>query len=282
MTRLRMLLVLGLAATITLAACDATAEVTTPDSRVSVLLTDAPLEEATSLVVEFGRVDLAPADGDAGIVTISENPGEIDVLTLQNGVVHELGDAVVPDGSYSQIRLIVESATLFFGPDEFYDVKVPSGSESGLKILVDPPIVADDGSLHEVIVDFDVLRAVVETPPGSGNYLLKPTAIRAYSEAGAVEGTVTDSLNTLVLLEDVQVEVLKGDDVVTSTFTGADGFYGFAALPAGVYDLRFSHPDYLPETQGGVVVQTGATTEVNAALVDATSLEPEPEPDPIP
>lgn len=267
MTRFRTLFVLGLAATIALAACDTTPEVTTPDNRVSVLLTDAPLEEATSLVVEFGRVDLAPADGDAGIVTISEDPGEIDVLTLQNGVVHELGNTVVPDGSYSQIRLIVETATLFFGPDEFYDVKVPSGSESGLKILIDPPIVADDGSLHEVIVDFDVLRAVVETPPGSGNYLLKPTAIRAYSEAGAVEGTVTDLLDPLLPLEGVEVEVLTvGGDLVTSTFTDADGFYRFAALAAGGYDLRFSHPDYLPETRTGVVAETGATTELNVQL----------------
>lgn len=267
MTRPRMLLVLGLAATIALAACDTASEATGPDNRVAVLLTDAPLEEATSLVVEFGRVDLAPADGDTGIVTISEDPGEIDVLTLQNGVVHELGDALVPDGSYSQIRLIVETATLFFGPDEFYDVKVPSGSQSGLKILVDPPIVADDGSLHEVIVDFDVLRAVVETPPGSGNYLLKPTAIRAYSEAGAVEGTVTDSLDPQAPLEGVEVEVFEagGSDVVTSTFTEADGSYGFAALAAGDYDFRFSLPGYVPETVTDLV-ETGETTTIDVDL----------------
>ena len=224
-------------------------------NRVTVLLTDAP-KDATCLLVEFGRVDLVPADGTGGgVVTVYD--GEtvaIDVLELTNGEVEVLGVAPsVPDGDYGQVRLIVESATLFFDEaceaanDEWDEVFVPSGAQTGLKINVEPPLSLGGHEERDVLIDFDVERAIVGTPPGSGNYLLKPTAIRAFSEVGAIKGTVVAD-GSMDALEGVRVEVYSAgssDDAITSTYTDGDGFFAFIALLAGSYDLRFSLEGYV-------------------------------------
>ena len=224
-------------------------------NRVSVLLTDAP-KDATCLFVEFGRVDLVPAAGTGGgVVTVYEGDlVAIDVLGLTNGEVEVLGVAdSVPDGDYGQVRLIVESATLFFDEaceaanDEWDEVFVPSGAQTGLKINVEPPLSLGGHEERDVLIDFDVERAIVGTPPGSGNYLLKPTAIRAFSEVGAIEGTVVAE-GSESALEGVRVEVYPAgstDDAITSTYTDDDGSFAFIALLAGSYELRFSLEGYV-------------------------------------
>ena len=256
-------------------------------NRVSVLLTDAP-KDATCLFVEFGRVDLVPAAGTGGgVVTVYEGDlVAIDVLGLTNGEVEVLGVAdSVPDGDYGQVRLIVESATLFFDKDcdpdedEGDEVFVPSGAQTGLKINVEPPLSLEGEEERYVLIDFDVERAIVGTPPGSGNYLLKPTAIRAFSEVGAIEGTVVEldvdvdegavvaeeldgEDGSPTKLEGVRVEVYpagSSDDAITSTYTDGDGFFAFIALLAGSYDLRFSHKDYVDAWVLDVDVELDAT-----------------------
>ena len=267
---MRTALVLTLAALVALGGCARQEASLDGANRVAVWLTDAPLDEATALIVEFGRVDLVPShDGEHdGIETIAEAPGAIDVLALQNGVVHELGDIVVPDGSYGQIRLIVESATLHFG-DATYDVDVPSGAQSGLKILIEPPLVASGGSLHEVVIDFDVLRGVVETPPGSGRYLLKPTAIRAFSEAGAIRGTVV-AAGAGPELAGVRVDATPagGGEAVGSTITDDDGFFMFRALLEGTYDLTFGLAGFATASVPDVAVTVAGTTDVGTVELD--------------
>jgi hypothetical protein len=144
------------------------------------------------LVVAFSRVGLVPAD-DGEIVEL-DLAGELDLMEVD---LLELGpDAVgdfaalhaVPAGAYAQVRLIVASATIHFGDDAF-DVFVPSGAQSGLKIGIDPPLTVEDGAEYELTVSFDVDRAVVEAPPGSGRFILKPTAIRVWN---ATEGAELD------------------------------------------------------------------------------------------
>lgn len=145
----------------------------------------------------FGRVDLVPAEETGGgLVTVYDgDPVTYDVLLLADGTTEELGVAEwVPDGTYDQIRFIVESATLSLCDDaepsscEEFDVFVPSGAQTGIKVNVQPPLIVAEGANQTLIVDFDVERAVVETPPGSGNYLLKPTALRVITEMGSEAG----------------------------------------------------------------------------------------------
>jgi hypothetical protein len=248
-------------------------------NQVTVLLTDAPAADATHLLVTFSRVDLVPAEETGGgIVTVYDGePLTYDILTLTNGTTEELGQAVdVPDGTYDQVRFIIDGATLWFCDDaveptcEDFDVFVPSGAQTGLKVNVQPPLILGGGANQTLVVDFDVERAIVETPPGSGNYLLKPTSLRVVSEAGAIAGSVVDGDGGA--LGDVRVEVYpvgstEVDDLVVATTSEADGSFAFIALLPGAYDLVFSLDGYIDETMSGVVVEVGETTDVGEIVL---------------
>lgn len=238
--------------------------------RVEVLLTDAPAAEADSLVVSFGRVDLVPhEDDEAGIRTVTDSAGEIDVLTLQNGETRQLGEIPLDAGTYHQLRLIVDEAHLHFGEEgssdeEVYPVTIPSGARTGLKINVEPPlVVADDGATSQVVVDFDASRAVIETPPGSGNYVLKPTGVRAVTESGVLEGRVVaeDSGDPV---DGASVEIYADDasETTAEALTSEDGVFRVITLLEGDYDLVVLADEYEELTVEDVAVSVGETTDL--------------------
>ncbi len=131
-------------------------------------------------------------------------PMVVDVMQLQF-VQQALGDVVLPAGSYSQIRLILEPNPNGQGqqPANYLVLKTnlttmiplttPSAQQSGLKIL--GPIEIKPGVINAVMIDFDPNTAIVAR--GNGDYNLKPTGIRLVrmseilTQYGSISGTVT-------------------------------------------------------------------------------------------
>ena len=133
-------------------------------SQVRVMLTDAPSDQIASAKVVISRVYLVGDDGNAvDLRTASDTPLSFDLLNLRGGIEALLADHLVPAAPYGQLRLIVDSAevTLVDGV-RFSDgtstkaLKVPSGEQTGIKVLLGSPITADSGELTVVTVDFDV------------------------------------------------------------------------------------------------------------------------------
>src|SRR5487761_2092276 len=79
-------------------------------SSVDIRLTDAPSDDFQSATIFVSQVSLQPSGVNASAVIISSTKTSFDLLTLQDGVTAELGSASVPSGSFSQVRLIVDSA----------------------------------------------------------------------------------------------------------------------------------------------------------------------------
>ena len=269
----RLLVLLSIMPLLVLAACGQpfSAGGTSP---LSLHLTDAPAADASWVRVDFGRIELVPADdAGGGIIVLTEDGGTIDnVLDYQNGATTTLVEGLdIPDGTYHQIRLIVEDVQIGFGEEgdeETYDVFVPSGAQTGLKINVEPPLVALAGETSEITLDFDAANAIIETPPGSGNYLLKPTAIRAVSVAGVLEGSVVDSAGPV---EGATVDVYADDgtEPLVSARTEADGSFRFITLTEGTYDLMVNADGYDARLIEGVVVDVEGTTDVGAIELTA-------------
>lgn len=69
---------------------------------------------------------------------------------------------------------MLESASLVID-GESQELFIPSGYQTGIKLVnsftVDPAVIT------ELTVDFDVASSLHEAPPGSGNYILRPTTI---------------------------------------------------------------------------------------------------------
>lgn len=149
-----------------------------PEGRVRVLLTDAPfpfdLVDEANVTIE--RVELR---GTPGTFVLTDDPQQEDLLMLQNGVTVSLGEVDVPEGVYHELRLQVsEDAEVVMNDNSVYDLKVPSGTETGIKIKLDS-LDIHDGDLAIVTVDFNVEESFVvrgnpNTPAGINGFIFKP------------------------------------------------------------------------------------------------------------
>jgi len=231
------------------------------------ILVDAPpdIGEVDSLIVVFDEVLVhrgceseEECDGEWVTVLSDTLPVEnrtFDLLELVNGVFAVLGEVELDAALYSQVRIMYESATLYIG-GESQDLFIPSGNQTGIKLVnafeVDPNVIT------ELIVDFDVAESLHEAPPGSGNYILRPT-IRLVENvlSGTISGTVTPvGIGAVVYALDPATA-----DTVTSTMPDPDtGGYVLQALLAGTYDVMAAAEGYVDSTRTGITVDAGANT----------------------
>jgi hypothetical protein len=206
-----------------------------PGATMSVHLVDAPADyQAVSLDVR--RVEI---HGPDGWVTLGTPNRVVDLLKLTGGVSETLADhAPLEAGHYTQLRLVLGTAnTLTLSDGSVVDLKVPSGTQSGVKLNVDFDVAGN--TTRDVFIDFDAHRSIFVHAAGrSGKYLLRPV-VRAVDRivTGAVTGTVTDAA-TGAAMEGVTVTAQRVDasgepSVVRSAQTGVDGRYTLDLLPAG-------------------------------------------------
>jgi hypothetical protein len=272
----------------------------TADGRVSVALTDAPVDVAQEVWIKVTGVAFKP-DGDAPEIVQDFEPRSLDLLRYQQGDVAVLLDDVpFKAGHYQWLRLLIESEPNVRDSYVMVDgaeceLRVPSGAESGLKMNRGFTIPAD-GSLA-LTVDFD-LRQSLHAPPGqqSGTsqsctqgYLLRPT-LRLVDDAhvGAIEGTVSFEagavpdgclpkvyvFDSTAIPDDVEESNSNGDvDPVTVADvelpTGAlEGTYHAAFIPEGDYVAAFTCSDDTEEDEDLVFVpEEGSPVSVQNNLI---------------
>jgi len=195
---------------------------------LKVSLTDAPARfEAVN--VTFSEIT---ANINGEWVTVHDGTQTINLLQWNNGQAVVVGEANVPAGTYNQIRLKINQAEVIEN-GQTYNLNVPSGAQSGLKLNVDFDVVS--GSTYEIIIDFDADRSVVKTgsAQSSNKFILKPT-LRAVSLAitGSISGSVSSTVNAPIAY------AIVGSDTVTSTIVNStSGEFKLAFLPAGNYNV---------------------------------------------
>jgi hypothetical protein len=229
-------------------------------STLTLSVSDAPIDDATSVVVEFTGIELKPEDGDA-FENIFTAPRQIDLLSLQGGESETLLDEVeVPAGAYNFVRLMVNAGRT--ASDSYVDLEdgsrhalfIPSGDQRGLMLIggFDVP----EGGNADFVIDFD-LRKSVHNPQGQdGVYILRPVLrLIDRTEAGEITGTVSNSLAAATDDCTPAVYVYAGQNAVTSdegsanpplttalVQLGSNGSYEYTAafLPAGSYTVAFT------------------------------------------
>ena len=153
-------------------------------SSVRILLTDAPTAVIASAEVWISRVYLqGGADGGtegAGMDLFNDpdNPQHYDLLILQNGVTVDLTGAVdVGVGIYRSLLLVVDRAEVTLADGLLFEdgtnsttLFVPSGSSSGVKVLLVHDLELLAGETTTLTVDFDVAQNfVLQGNDGSGS-----------------------------------------------------------------------------------------------------------------
>lgn len=267
----------AVAVTALLSACGGGGSNTGADAGTGTLrlaLTDAPAcgYDHVNVTVQKVRVhqSASAADTDAGWseVTLAA-PQRIDLLTLTNGVLAELGQTALPTGHYTQMRLVLAAndaanplanAVTPTGLAETA-LATPSGSQTGLKMNVDIDVAAN--KVADFVLDFHVCKSVI-TLGNSGRYNLKPvlSVTPRLSDAGMrVVGYVAPALVAATTSVSVQLNGVP----VKSTPLDSTGKFVLYPVPAGTYDLVVSAQGRVTATITGVPVVDTAYTYVNAS-----------------
>ncbi len=231
---------------------------------LSLSLSDASTDKykAIYITIDEIQVHLGGNENSANnwiSVDMPESPMTLDLLQLVNGVRENLGQASLATGSYTQMRLIIgstpdNSINILsqshpyanyvidqINPGTTYELKIPSGFNSGVKIVNGFTISAEQTT--ELVLDFDACRSVVEAG-NSGNWHLKPTIkVAELQEHSIILGNVSDSdgalEGALVSLQTFNSSVNDPKDrVVVETSTISDEFGDYTIfIKPGEYNL---------------------------------------------
>ena len=236
-------------------------------------LTDAPAcgFDRVDVTVQKVRVHKSGSAGesdDGWSEVVLSPPKRVDLLSLTNGALVELGQTPLATGTYTQMRFVLapndaanplaNSVTPTGGTETA--VATPSAIQSGLKMNVD--IEVEAGKVADFALDFDTCRSFVRL--GNGGYLLKPViaVIPRIADAGTrVTGQVALPLATTA----TNVSLQLNGEPVRSTPPDSTGKFVLYPVPAGVYDLVVTAPGRAIATITGVPVTTASPTTVNLA-----------------
>jgi len=254
------------------AGCDKTND---GSGRLVVNITDAPfpIDMVESAEVTITKLEIRKAgDGISDACpfeVIWEGSETFNLLDLRNGVVDELLDIEIPADQYDLLRLYVDEAGLKVMDGESYTVKVPSGSQTGIKIFISPGLVVEGGLTTELILDFDlsnsfVMQGNLNSPAGIKGFIFKPV-IRAVnnSSAGRLEGKVTDKNG--VKIKEASITV-KQDTVVATAVADTMGYYAILGLPSGAYSVIAAKESFDTLEVENVIITKGNRTVLNLEL----------------
>jgi hypothetical protein len=278
---IKLLSVLGIVAAIVLAACEKISSTGDPSDidrsgpgTLILNITDDPfpVDMIDSAIVTIVKVEIRNMDVDTAypFFTVMEDTSlTFNLLELRNGVTAQMIETEIPAGNYDLIRLYVDRASLTVKDGDTYKLKVPSGSSTGIKVFLDPAVSISGGTITELLLDFSleksfILKGNMNSPAGIKGFNFKPV-IRAVNQvtAGMVNGMVSDTSGMMVAGAEVWIEQ---DSLVATAYTDTLGYYGFAGIPAGIYDMYATGEDYDTASAMGIEVVAGAMIQEDFVL----------------
>lgn len=235
--------------------------------RVSLLLTDASATFKAA-VVTITEIDLV---GSGGTTVLSHTTTTTDLLTLANDTMKLVDAAVVPTGTYSQLRFVIsggyvevpqsDGSTIIYASSPTYEglppgavvggtLQMPSYGESGLKVNLPGGGLSVGTDAKVVLVDFDVGQSFGQLAGGSGMWVMHPVLTATELQ---LSGTVVVTLGlgagvTLPagtsLAQFSAVLTNSGGSSKTLPLVASGGTYGatFPYLVPGSYTLSFTAP----------------------------------------
>lgn len=228
-------------------------------SHVSVRLSDAPgdYDEVNVEVVDVLIKNSTNTDESGWVSLGNVTPKVYNLLDLTGGITALLAENTVPSGNLGQIRLVLGTNNTVVKDGVTYDLKTPSGQQSGLKLLVNTTLQPD--FTYDFLIDFDVEKSIVVEAGGSGNYNLNPVLrVTAQVNSGAIKGSVLPvNVQTLV-------SIPLGDTTI-SAYTNDQGVFQLNGVPSGTYTVTLT-PDPTSElaikTVQNVTVTSGQITDL--------------------
>ena len=252
---------------------------TTGSGTLRLALTDAPSCGYDSVHVTVSKVRVhqssSASDADAGWSEIVLNPAQrVDLLSLTNGVLMELGQIPLPTGKYTQMRLVLAdnstsqplaNAVWPTGGREVA-LKTPSGQQSGVKTNINIDIA--ENKMADFVLDFDACKSVVQAG-ASGQYLLKPVVTVIPRYVSGVQGYVDPAIGAGA----TRVSLQLNGTIVKATVPDSTGKFLLQPVAPGNYTLVMAAPGRTTAVVTGVPVVAETVTPL-ASVASPIALAP--------
>ena len=293
-------------------------------------VSDSPIKDAEKVCIKFDGVELKRADEAAPVDIDFDEPVVINLLANQGAVSETLVSAEVDAGIYEWIRLKVDAARgngagigdsdpmdpecidqengsyLLTDMGGVFNIWVPSGDQTGLKLIKDITIPANSSGNYTA--EWDLGMSFI-APPGLdtgeeiGEAIMRPVIkVVANDEVGTLDGTVANALVTpnppdpavcdtvdglgpmVYVFDDNEIpdDPVNGDDgslvpvatgLVDQDMQGMPYTYEIGFLLAGDYEVAFTcnGTDFIPGTGKFAEIFVGEVTTVDFLAEDAPS-----------
>jgi len=167
-----------------LAGCDK--DETGPSTTFTVRIQDSPFSDAQAVLVTFSELSAhRSSEGDFKRIPFpSDSPTRTCDLKRLNGVQDILGAGALAEGHYTQIRVTVSTATIYFdapstGSPCAATIAAPSGASAPLeipssevKINHEFDVSSSDMATTTLTLDFEGEASIHET--GNGSFMMSP------------------------------------------------------------------------------------------------------------
>ena len=248
--------------------------------RLTVQLTDAPfpydlISEANITIFKIEarlqegsmeEEDTEEQEDGNSFIVLSEEEREVNLIELVNGLTETSVDIDVPVGSYDLIRIYVKGVNVVLTDGTTFDLKVPSGEQTGIKVFIDPSILVSGEVSADLLLDFDVSRSFI--PKGNSKdvsgiigFNFKPV-IKASNLT--TSGTLSGLVSTIedeesIGLEGATVTVFETGslDPIMTAPTDDNGNYTIMGLIAGSYDVMVELEGYETQTAEEITIVAG-------------------------
>ena len=270
---------------------------------VTLSITDAPIDFATEVWVQFDGVEFMPSANSADqtpILIMFDTPVSIDLLQLQGSKSKDLlVNEILPTGHYDWVSLKVTAVKdgvldsyMVMDDGTVHELDMPPGSEVGLDIVGGLEIIANTPSAKTV--DFDLRKSIVTN--ALGEYQMQPVlSIVNNEQSGTLEGSIR--LKTLLSsncsdwdpMTHNAVYLYEGFNVTPDDFDGiapdhtrsamvsfnkATGKFefSFGFVPFGKYTAAFTCEADLDDAGTDDAIRFSTTKNVNIANTGVKTL----------
>jgi len=167
----------------TLACSDSPSSPSLSGGNFNLRLRDTPFTDAKAVLVTFSSVRAHRSDSDWTVVPFinAATSRTCDLKKLETSE-DVLGSAALPAGHYTQVRLVVQSATLFFdntssGAACASSIAPPAGASATLdipsgEVKLNREFDVSASTVMTMLIDFDGNGSIHAT--GNGRYMMSP------------------------------------------------------------------------------------------------------------
>ena len=234
-------------------------------ANVNVVMTDSPAS-FSALLINIDRIELhkSGASQNTGWETISDQPKQVNIMSLTNGQTTLLGSNKIAAGNYDMMRLVLGTGNKIVIGGQSYDLTIPSGMQSGIKINTN--LTINGGENSNLLLDFNASQSI--TLNGNLNYILKPVINLVNPNTdGNLKGTISPvSAKAAIIASDSQDTSATYADTTSGKFT-------VVGLKAGTYTVQiFSNSSaYNDTTINKVQINAGSNTDMGTITLSQKS-----------